>query len=234
MSLQVLTQGGGAGGASASIFVTGLSEADTVTATKDGKTVKGKWNGNGHIITIKDYGLWTVTATNGEDTTTQDVLVDAAIDYEIEMGYKLWLYREGDKCEVITGGWEYNKMTLWNGCNNGTATEGDGYIQLKSTPSVTDAVCNASPINKTDVTPLSKIFINVPDVYNGSTSCGSNMSLFTEKPLVSGSHIRRVDLKTTGLHEMDVSDLSGEFYIVVNAYGYRATATIQFDNIWLE
>lgn len=43
MSLEVLTQGGGTGGASASIFVTGLSEADVVTATKDGKTVQGKW-----------------------------------------------------------------------------------------------------------------------------------------------------------------------------------------------
>ena len=33
----------GAGGESASIFVTGLSETDTVTATKDGKTITGKW-----------------------------------------------------------------------------------------------------------------------------------------------------------------------------------------------
>ena len=43
MSLRVMTQGGGAGGKFASIFVTGLSEADTVTAVKDGKTVNGKW-----------------------------------------------------------------------------------------------------------------------------------------------------------------------------------------------
>lgn len=33
----------GAGGETASIFVTGLSETDTVTASKDGKTVVGKW-----------------------------------------------------------------------------------------------------------------------------------------------------------------------------------------------
>ena len=33
----------GAGGETASIFVTGLSETDTVTATKDGKTIIGKW-----------------------------------------------------------------------------------------------------------------------------------------------------------------------------------------------
>ena len=34
----------GAGGESASIFVTGLSETDTVTASKNGKTVVGKWS----------------------------------------------------------------------------------------------------------------------------------------------------------------------------------------------
>ena len=34
---------GGNGGETASIFVTGLSETDTVTATKDGKTYSGKW-----------------------------------------------------------------------------------------------------------------------------------------------------------------------------------------------
>ena len=33
----------GAGGETASIFVTGLSETDTVTATKDGKPIVGKW-----------------------------------------------------------------------------------------------------------------------------------------------------------------------------------------------
>lgn len=34
---------GNGGGERASIFVTGLSETDTVTATKDGKTIIGKW-----------------------------------------------------------------------------------------------------------------------------------------------------------------------------------------------
>ena len=34
---------GGSGGETASIFITGLSETDTVTCTKDGKTKQGKW-----------------------------------------------------------------------------------------------------------------------------------------------------------------------------------------------
>lgn len=43
---------------------------------------------SGHkIAKIKEYGMWTVTATDGENTTTQDVLVDAAIDFYIELDY---------------------------------------------------------------------------------------------------------------------------------------------------
>lgn len=37
---------------------------------------------------IRDFGTWTVTATNGTQTATQDVLVDVITEYEIEMVYK--------------------------------------------------------------------------------------------------------------------------------------------------
>lgn len=41
---------------------------------------------NGFLIKpIRDLGTWTVTATDGTNTTTQDVLVDVITDYEIEM-----------------------------------------------------------------------------------------------------------------------------------------------------
>lgn len=66
----------------------------------------------GHFISpIKSYGTWAVTATNGEKTKTQDVLVDAAVEYEIEMSYVLWLYRDGEEFEDVTGGWTGYKRT---------------------------------------------------------------------------------------------------------------------------
>ena len=37
------------------------------------------------IKPIRDFGTWTVTATDGTNTTTQDVLVDVITNYEIEM-----------------------------------------------------------------------------------------------------------------------------------------------------
>ena len=38
------------------------------------------------IEPITDYGTWTVTATDGSTTKTQDVLVEEAVEYSIEMG----------------------------------------------------------------------------------------------------------------------------------------------------
>ena len=85
----------GAGGATASIFVTGLSETDTVTATNGSKTKTGVWTqkpnpaSHGFLIDkIKDYGTWTVTATNGTKTATQDVLVDSADVFETVISYR--------------------------------------------------------------------------------------------------------------------------------------------------
>ena len=41
------------------------------------------------IKPISDFGTWTVTATDGVQTATQDVLVDSATQYDIELKYKL-------------------------------------------------------------------------------------------------------------------------------------------------
>ena len=61
---------------------------------------------NGFLIDkIKDYGTWTVTATDGAKTATQDILVDSADVFAVEIAYKLWLYRDYDECEDVTGGW---------------------------------------------------------------------------------------------------------------------------------
>ena len=121
MSLSVKTQGGGVSTPSASIFITGLSENDVVTATNYGNTVQGKWDSTENrfkISPIKFLGLWTVTATNGEQTITQDVLVDAIAEYEIEMGFPvnyLMLYDYGDECEDVVGGYTASRSDLGSG-----------------------------------------------------------------------------------------------------------------------
>ena len=87
-----LVKGGSGGGASASIYVTGLSQTDSVTmTTPSGGTVQGVWDEvqgeNCFRLLANEYGLHTITATNGTKTSTEEVLVDALMDYWVEMDY---------------------------------------------------------------------------------------------------------------------------------------------------
>ena len=70
---------GGNCGETVTIFVTGLSETDTVTVTKDGRTYNGKWISNENIWSftkLKGIGTYTVTATNGTDTVSTQVTIE--------------------------------------------------------------------------------------------------------------------------------------------------------------
>lgn len=70
---------GGNGGETVTIFVTGLSETDTVTVTKDGRTYNGKWVSSKNIWSftkLKGIGTYTVTATNGTDTVSTQVTIE--------------------------------------------------------------------------------------------------------------------------------------------------------------
>lgn len=61
-------------------------------------------------LLANEYGMHTITATNGTKTSTEEVLVDALMDYWVEMDYKLWLYKSGkenaliESVAVIAGG----------------------------------------------------------------------------------------------------------------------------------
>lgn len=88
MSISILNRGGISGGLTGIIRVNGLGETDTVTASKNGVIKNGVWNAaeSRHEISgIKELGTWTVTATDGESTKTQDVLIEVIGIYHIQM-----------------------------------------------------------------------------------------------------------------------------------------------------
>lgn len=117
MSISILNRGA-SGGLTASIFVEGLSESDTVTVNNGSKTKQGVWNSekSRHEITkIKDLGTWTVTATNGEKTITQDVLVDVISEYKVKMAFEFLTYFPAKESDWVE--------------NGGTFLFGDGLYQ---------------------------------------------------------------------------------------------------------
>ena len=104
-------KGGGTGGMYANIFVIGLSASDTVSASNGSEIKNAVWNSakNRHEITkIGNVGIWTIVATNGEQTTTQNVLVDGALDYEIEMFYGIYTEFDEKETDWIEEGGAFN------------------------------------------------------------------------------------------------------------------------------
>ena len=107
-----------------SIIITGLESTDTVTCTKDGKSYTATWDSTAQHWEIVGLplGAFTVTATNGTDTKTKTVLIDISGVYEVKMAFKLWLYKDGDPCEVVSGGWVKNGYSVY-GSGDSAATK---------------------------------------------------------------------------------------------------------------
>lgn len=181
----------------------------------------------GHSIPIKSYGMWTVTATDGEQTTTQEVVVDAAKEYEIEVYLnRLYLYREGDECEDVTGGYV-------NGGASGD-TSGAGFYKeadhLKLThPTDGTQVCRT--VNMVDLTEYSKIYIEV------STSTGAynnpiiRISTGTEHGSTNVINQDFAPSATKVVYSVDISNVNGVYYVKPTLYW---GAYANFYNIWLE
>ena len=90
----------------------------TVTFSKDNIAVKiiepskAITNSDGetadyyYSVKSSNYGSWTLTATAGNDTATETVTVNAIKQYDVILSFSLYLFKDGDKCRTITGGWE--------------------------------------------------------------------------------------------------------------------------------
>lgn len=242
MSLSVKTQGG-TGGMTASIFVTGLSESDTVTASYGDKTKVAIWNSteSRHEITgIGDKGMWTVTATNGKKTRTQEVLVDGAFDYEIEMDYKLWLYRDGDECEDVTGGWKSVgcKITTVYSPQTPTLIKNDTNMYVEQYGAMKSGYI--APQNMVDMSECSKIFIEFENLFNGyyiGCRLYTSATITDMNDLVSESVFNEFENGTGGVKVVNIAEEHRKnMYLTLAVYcgSTEKAPKCTIKNVWLE
>lgn len=165
--------GGGGGNNISSIVITGLESTDTVTCAKDGKTYPATWDDTAQHWQIVGLplGTFTVTATNGTKNNTETVLIDIAGVYEIEMSFKLWLYKDGDECIDITGGW--NTSSSWSA---GTVTKNNDSIKLSSTSGSGLSVETSNSINSAGYTSLC-VEVSATNVMSGGSGGQFEVSL---------------------------------------------------------
>lgn len=135
------------------------------------------------IAPVKSYGTWTVTATDGTRTKTQDVLIDSAIEYSVNISFRLTIISNNDLHEDVTGGYTYTS-SVW-----GLSIDSDGNVKVTrngdwTTPPTTN--------NSIDLTEYSTFYVRskqdryaggvwVYDESDSGLSSGVELCLYTDK-----------------------------------------------------
>lgn len=188
------------------------------------KDTSGQW-----IFRIPSAGTWTVTATDGTNTKSQEVSITAEQQAEkVTLAY--WngeLYDAGNQYTDITGGW------IRHG-TGGTVTFNDDNIYLATLSEYTEGAVDTT--NAVDLTDYATLKVTV----QGSSKIGKVLVYTkdtTGKEIVAAS----VSLKS-GTNEtvtsLDVSGLSGVYYVRIQSSGtassYYITGKFNVTKVKLE
>lgn len=119
---------GGAGGMTAEIFVTGLSETDTVTCTKNGKVKQGKWASkiNPDVSVPAEYTQLEYIESSGEQYIDTNIKPTGSMDFEVTAYVK----SSAVQGTLFSGGDNYNSKYL--GVSIDQANPGESDIRYDS------------------------------------------------------------------------------------------------------
>ena len=183
------------------------------------------------IDKIKEYGTWTVVATNRTDTISETVLVDSASEYSIEMRYPQYLYRDGNYYMEITGGF-YSNTSWWNTTNRGTATKNANNSITIACPNNYYFICYTTR-NKIDVSNFSTLKLNVLSANWFGT--GYRGMFLVSNSSDDSTVVKHINFDATGIRTMNVSDITGSYYVALYGNSQDSGAcSMTFDKLWLE
>lgn len=130
------------------------------------------------------------------------------------VGWITYLYNRGDECEHITGGWTYEE--LFGSCS---LTKNSDSIYVVCTEGSSGSAISVYPTNKIDLTSKSKLKLNFSSTRLNTTD--TELRIITEP--YNGKVIARKVLGKTGTNitvELDVSSVSGKYYVEIYATSY--------------
>lgn len=219
---------GGSGGLSPknAVLIVTIPAGSTVTATKGTASLKPTlWTkGADSTLDCAIFSIpasqfdsttpWTITATDGTNTASTALLITTNKEYDVTLSFTLFIYNVGDQCSSATGGWG----------GNGTYTLAKTYINVPL--AFGGDYANVRTNTKIDLTDYQTLYFE----WDGSIQVGTggtNITMWvapnqiskTDVDPPSGATIRnKVGGKTQGTftlgtRQLDVSNLSGEYYI---------------------
>ena len=261
MSDAIIVRRGSTGGMSPSAAVVHVSApaGSTITFVKSGITVKTLGPEKGHIkitdsnyadwywnIVPANYGSWTITATVGNISLTETLMVNTNKHYDVLL-FIGELYNHGNEYAGVTGGWVVT-TALWQNAGSTTFAYKDPYI-ARGNDTIWAGVNQSgysngkgfalSTANKIDLTRFSTLKVNTLQAGHGAS--GSFMRL-SVTPVNTGNirdkEVASVDLPTKSTqteYSISVAAIEGEYYILFTGGSYsNQNAFVEFDRVWLE
>lgn len=235
MSLTLNMVGGGGGGklkSTDAVLIVTVPTGSTVTATKSGviltptmwvKAADNTLDCAIFIISASQFDNttpWTITATDGTNTASTTVLITTNKEYDVTLSFALFIYNLGDQCSSVTNGWG----------GNGTYTFATSYIDVPLASGGANA--NVYTNAKIDLTDYQTLYFE----WDGSIQLGTggtNLVMWVASSQISnagvsipsGATIQNVvggsgssqGTYVLGTRQLDVSNLSGEYYIGFHA-----------------
>ncbi len=222
MSISILNRGA-SGGLKPELTVTAPS-GSTIDLIKNGiivATYALGANETKHTFVVK-IGTYTARGTLGASTKSVDVVIDTIGQYTVKIEYKLWLYREGDECEEVTGGWE---------------KEGGGDLVKNADHMIVTyygATQGVRTVNRGIPNPEYKKFCAEVKAEQAYFDKGNFKTGFSSS---SGTILwQSIDYTGYYTQTIDISSLVGQTFGVgfYGQYYSQATGSIYIKNVWLE
>ena len=188
-------------------------DGSVCTCTNGTKTLKAR-DTSGKALFNVTVGEWTVSCTDGSSTVSKSVTITATGQVEsVKLSYALILYDSGDEYTDITGGW--SGFACYSGTSKGTFTKNSSSIYIKSNGSKGAQSIAAAPANKIDITDISTLKVNVTS-FNVQSEYRSYFILSSSRNTSSvNNSVATKEITGTGETELDISGLSGSYYVIV-------------------
>ena len=210
----------GAGRLRAVIAVT-YPEGSICTCSNGTKTLRARGTSGKALFNVT-VGEWTVSCTDGSQTTSNTVSITSNGQYEsVALYYTLYLYNQGDLCEDVTGGWEATGEA--GAVIGGTVSFSDGEMVIvgNNDQARVDASCKS--LDSGILARFTKLCVHV------TYTSGQILAARIVDNLTNKTTISQVTFSGAGDYNLPLDAIS-EGQIIMLAY----MGTLKVTKIWLE
>lgn len=227
---------------SATITVT-YPAGSTCTCSDGTTTLTAADTTGSYTFTVPNAGTWTVTSTDGSSTKSETVeITTSGQNGSVELSYKLYLVDGVNDC---TSNWTCVDVIGKDTTATGTPTLANENGVMIASQGNTTADTKGGSVYSTliDMTKYGKLYCNVTtencsdEVGHAYIAVGTYDSSAKKYTFASvdGERLETDKILETGLFELDVSTLSGEYSVVIQLVARNGKkVNISFNSIYLE